>query len=115
MFLDAPDRAPGMLRLRDVPPTSKQAVRIRAQAAMRRTEKHRLAESMRALRPNGGTLGLTRNQARCLDFIRRYIGERGASPSYDEIRLAMGFANRSAVFRIVGSSSIAASSTAPQA
>lgn len=46
-------------------------------------------------------LGLTPKQKECLDFIRAYIEERGASPSYDEIKGGMGLRSKSGVHRMV--------------
>lgn len=41
---------------------------------------------------------LTERQQQVLDFIRRYIGEHGFAPSYEEIRQAMGVASLNAVY-----------------
>ena len=45
--------------------------------------------------------GLTPKQARCLEFIRGYIWAHGYSPSYAEIRDAMGQASKSNAHAVV--------------
>ena len=45
--------------------------------------------------------GITRQQAATLEFIKTYQERYGASPSYDEIKQAMGFASKTSVHRLV--------------
>jgi len=44
---------------------------------------------------------MTPKQRQCLDFIGAYIAEHGFSPSYDEIKDALGIVSKSGVNRIV--------------
>lgn len=44
---------------------------------------------------------MTPKQRQCLDFIGAYIAEHGFSPSYDEIKDALGIASKSGVSRIL--------------
>lgn len=46
-------------------------------------------------------VGITRQQAATLEFIRDYQARYGASPSYDDIKKAMGFRSKSSVHRLV--------------
>lgn len=46
-------------------------------------------------------MGLTQRQRECLDFIRTEVREKGISPSYDEIRVALDFKFKGGVFRLV--------------
>jgi repressor LexA len=45
------------------------------------------------------SMGITRWQAECLAVIRDSIRERGVSPTYTEIRAAMGLVSNSTVAR----------------
>ncbi len=45
--------------------------------------------------------GLTRVQARTLRVIETLIAQHGLSPSFDEIRSALGLASKSGVHRVV--------------
>ena len=45
--------------------------------------------------------GLTKRQHECYQFVLRYIEENGFSPSYEEIKDAMGFSSKSGVHRLV--------------
>lgn len=47
------------------------------------------------------TSGLTRQQAKVLDFIRAFITEHGSSPSYAEIGAGLGLVSRSSIHRHV--------------
>lgn len=49
----------------------------------------------------GVSLGLTPRQAEALKFIASFIQERGYSPSYEELREAMGCKSKNTVFRLV--------------
>jgi repressor LexA len=44
---------------------------------------------------------MTPRQQDCLEFVRRYVEENGYSPSYDELRVALGLTSKSVVYRIV--------------
>lgn len=44
---------------------------------------------------------MTPQQCAALDFIRAYRDSRGRSPSYEEIRLALGLSNRGRVHGLV--------------
>ncbi|PVE25487.1 hypothetical protein DC522_05780 [Microvirga sp. KLBC 81] len=44
---------------------------------------------------------MTPKQKECRDFIRRYISEHGASPSFDEIADGLGLRSKSGVHRLV--------------
>jgi len=44
---------------------------------------------------------LTARQKQALDFIRGYVAMRGVTPSYTEIRHAIGLASNSGVHRII--------------
>lgn len=46
---------------------------------------------------------MTPRQREALDFIARYIADRGYSPSYQEVADAIGLASKSGVCRIVRS------------
>lgn len=46
-------------------------------------------------------VGLTRRQHECLTFIGEYTDAHGYSPSYDEIKEALGLSNKSGVHRLV--------------
>lgn len=46
-------------------------------------------------------IGLTRQQAKLLRFIRRFIGEHGYAPSFDEMTEAMGLSSKSGIDRIL--------------
>lgn len=46
-------------------------------------------------------LGLTRMQKRALDFIVEYAGKNGVTPSYTEIRDALGLKSKSNINRLV--------------
>ena len=49
-------------------------------------------------------VGATRRQQEALSFIRDYIADNGGtSPSFEDIRIAMGFKSKSAVHRVVHS------------
>lgn len=50
-------------------------------------------------RPLGG--GLTKRQRELLDFIRGYIATHGFSPSFDEMKDALGLASKSGIHRLV--------------
>lgn len=50
-------------------------------------------------RPLGG--GLTVRQRDLLNFIRKYIAEHGVTPSFDEMKQALGLASKSGVHRLV--------------
>lgn len=45
--------------------------------------------------------GLTERQRDCLVFIRDFVSANGFSPSFEEIREALGLASRSGVHRLV--------------
>lgn len=45
-------------------------------------------------------IGLTHQQAECLDFIRARSA-RGCAPSYEEIRVGLGLASKNGVFRLL--------------
>jgi repressor LexA len=50
----------------------------------------------------GVTLGLTARQQQCLSFVHRYRQlQHGVSPSYDEIKTALGLKSKSGVHRLV--------------
>ena len=51
--------------------------------------------------PSLPVVGITRQQAATLKFIRDYQARYGASPSYDDIKKAMGFRSKSSVHRLV--------------
>lgn len=44
---------------------------------------------------------MTPKQKKCYDFIANYIAANGYSPSFDEIRAAMGLGSKSGVARLV--------------
>ena len=44
---------------------------------------------------------LTARQKQCHDYIRGYRAENGVSPSYDEIRVALGFASKHPVHKLI--------------
>ena len=44
---------------------------------------------------------MTAKQKAALDFIRTFIAATGTSPSYDEIRIALGLGSKSRVHEIV--------------
>lgn len=46
--------------------------------------------------------GLTERQSEVLAFIRRFIGERGFSPSYQEIAEGVGLVSKSNAYTLVG-------------
>lgn len=58
-----------------------------------------------SLRPSGQGRGVARimtpHQRKALYFIRAYCGRRGQSPSYEEIRRALGLSHRSRVHGLV--------------
>ena len=45
--------------------------------------------------------GLTKRQHEALAYIERYCKETGMSPTYDEIRIALGLKSKSGVHRII--------------
>lgn len=45
--------------------------------------------------------GLTVRQKDLLDYIEQYVGSRGYSPSYDEMKTALGLASKSGIHRLV--------------
>lgn len=50
-------------------------------------------------RPLGG--GLTARQRELLSFIRKYLGEHGIVPSFDEMKDALGLASKSGIHRMI--------------
>lgn len=46
-------------------------------------------------------IGLTHKQRDCLAFIRAYMAEHGASPSFEEIREGLGLTSKSGVHRLL--------------
>lgn len=46
-------------------------------------------------------MGLTKNQANLLAFIKAFHEERGIMPSFEEMREAMGLASKSGIHRII--------------
>jgi len=46
-------------------------------------------------------MGLTPRQHECLSFISEYTKSAGFSPSYDEIKAALGLASKSGVHRLI--------------
>ena len=44
---------------------------------------------------------LTPKQKEALDFIKGYIASNGYGPSYDEIRIGLGFSSRTSGHRLV--------------
>nr|WP_313022868.1 hypothetical protein [Brucella intermedia] len=46
---------------------------------------------------------LTPKQKEALDFIKGYIATNGYGPSYDEIRIGLGFSSRTSGHRLVHS------------
>lgn len=48
------------------------------------------------------TGGLTARQRDLLTFIRRYIGQHGIAPSFDEMKAELGLASKSGVHRMLG-------------
>lgn len=44
---------------------------------------------------------MTEQQARLFAFIKSFVACRGYSPSYDDMRLQMGFASKSGISRLV--------------
>ena len=48
-------------------------------------------------------IALTKQQAKLLAFIKAYQRREKASPSFDEMRVAMGLASKSGIHRIVSS------------
>lgn len=44
---------------------------------------------------------MTAGQAKLLAFIRRYQNEKGITPSYDEMREAMGLVSKSGIHRLI--------------
>lgn len=50
-------------------------------------------------RPMGG--GLTKRQRDLLTYIRSYVGQHGFSPSFEEMKEALGLASKSGVHRLV--------------
>ena len=45
--------------------------------------------------------GLTPRQRETLDFVRAYIESRGYSPTYDEVKDAIGLYSKSGVHRLI--------------
>lgn len=45
--------------------------------------------------------GLTERQSSLLAFIRSYYQERGYTPSYDEMKVGMGYRSKDSIFRLV--------------
>jgi SOS-response transcriptional repressor LexA len=48
------------------------------------------------------TVSLTPRQADLLRFIESYAAARGTSPTFEEMRLAIGSASKASVFRLLG-------------
>lgn len=46
-------------------------------------------------------MGLTQRQRECLDFIRTHVKEKGVTPLVDEIRIALGYANKGTVANLL--------------
>lgn len=46
-------------------------------------------------------MGLTLRQRECLDFIRAHVKEKGVSPTFDEIRVALGLSSKSGIHRLI--------------
>jgi SOS-response transcriptional repressor LexA len=46
-------------------------------------------------------MGLTRQQARALDFVRRYANEHGFSPSFQEVAAGVGLASKGGAKRLL--------------
>jgi len=49
------------------------------------------------------TMGLTRKQGELFEFIVSYFGQHGVSPSYDEMKDALGLSSKSSIHRLLGS------------
>lgn len=47
------------------------------------------------------TGGLTARQRDLLTFIRRYIGQHGIAPSFDEMKAELGLASKSGIHRMI--------------
>ena len=45
---------------------------------------------------------MTPRQLQLLDYVRSYIAAHGHSPTFEEMRGAMGYANRSSIARVTG-------------
>lgn len=45
--------------------------------------------------------GLTKKQLKCFSFIKSYLKKNKLSPSYDEIRKAVGLASKNSVYYLV--------------
>jgi len=58
-------------------------------------------EITRLMTPPPARGGVTKRQQDLLVFLRRYIGEHGYSPSFDEIKDELGLASKSGVHRLV--------------
>lgn len=76
------------------------AITIDAQTLIR-THPELAREVARQLngRPLGG--GLTARQRELLSFIRKYLGEHGIVPSFDEMKDALGLSSKSGVHRMI--------------
>ena len=46
-------------------------------------------------------IGLTHKQRDCLSFIQNYLDEHGSSPSFDNIKDALGLTSKSGVHRLL--------------
>ncbi len=46
-------------------------------------------------------MGLTQRQTDCLNFIRNTVAAGGKAPSFNDIKTAMGLANKSSVHRLI--------------
>lgn len=58
-------------------------------------------EILRQMQDRRKVGGMTKRQRDLILFIRRYIGEHGISPSYDEMKDALGLASKSGIFRMM--------------
>ena len=45
--------------------------------------------------------GLTRNQLKCLKFIKNYIAKKTISPSYEEIKKAVGLNTKNSIHHYI--------------
>lgn len=45
--------------------------------------------------------GLTKKQLKCFNFIKSYLKKKNLSPSYDEIRKAVGLLSKNSVYNLV--------------
>lgn len=45
--------------------------------------------------------GLTRNQLKCLKFIKNYIAKKTISPSYEEIKKAVGLKTKNSIHHYI--------------